>query len=421
MDKIDPKHIIRKTHYIGGEPIPGTLVEMVYRQKTSETLFAVYKNSTVTYVPTFPARDNEAFIPFSAMNNLIKNRIVLFPSHASEYESEEQLISEIRAFIHRYVDVSPLFETSAIYYILLSWVYEDFNELPYLRIRGDFGSGKTRFMLVAGSLAFRPIFSSGASTLSPIFRILDSFRGTLLIDEGDFRMSDEKVELVKILNQGNARGFPVLRSEQSKTTKEFNPTAYHVFGPKIVSTRGYFQDRALESRFITEDTGNSILRSDIPINLPSAYEAEALALRNKLLMFRFRNLHRPRTLENQIVGVEPRLKQIFSPLLSMISDEKTKASLRELATMYSRELAVDRETDIEAQVLRVIQDLLGGDAQRATVSSVILRQHSWKSLEVNMNERSHRSGLVRSYARISNSQHRKFKACSSFHTPKNFG
>jgi len=30
--------------------------------------------------------------------------------------------------------------------------------------------------------------------------------------------------------------------------REFSPRAYTVFGPKLVATRGYFQDRALESR-----------------------------------------------------------------------------------------------------------------------------------------------------------------------------
>ena len=153
-------------------------------------------------------------------------------------------------FIHRYVDVSPLFEEITSYYVLFTWVYDAFNELPYLRLRGDTGTGKTRFLLTAGSLCYKPIYASGASTVSPLFRILDSVRGTLIIDEGDFRFSDEKAEIVKILNNGNARGFPVLRSE-SVNGREFSPRAYAVFGPKLVSTRGFFQDRALESRCIT--------------------------------------------------------------------------------------------------------------------------------------------------------------------------
>src|SRR6266851_6547299 len=68
------------------------------------------------------------------------------------------------------------------------------------------------------------------------------------VDEGDFRFSDERAEIIKILNNGNAKGFPVLRSEPSLNGKEYNPRAYAVFGPKLVATRGYFEDRALESR-----------------------------------------------------------------------------------------------------------------------------------------------------------------------------
>src|SRR5256714_14465373 len=121
-----------------------------------------------------------------------------------------------------------------------------------------------------GSLCRFPLFASAASTVSPIFRLLDSFRGTLIL-EGDFRFSDEKAEIVKILNNGNARGFPVLRSEVTPQ-REFNPTAYAVFGPKLVATRGFFQDRALESRCITEEMGQQHLRDDVPISLLPAYK-----------------------------------------------------------------------------------------------------------------------------------------------------
>jgi hypothetical protein len=140
---------------------------------------------------------------------------------------------------------APLFEKIASYYVLFSWVYHSFNELPYLRLRGDPGSGKTRLLLTVGSLCYKPIFASGASTFSRLCRILDAFRGTLIIDEGDFRLSDERAEIVKILNNGNAKGFPVLRSEVSGKG-EFNPRAYAVIGPKLVATRGFFEDRALE-------------------------------------------------------------------------------------------------------------------------------------------------------------------------------
>ncbi len=183
----------------------GAILEMVYRPGERSTGFIVWKDGEWKFETSISLDPSHRLVPYSPNNNLIKNEVVLFPSEPEEYGSEEELISEIRDFIHRYIDVTPLFEKIACYYVLFSWVYDGFNELPYLRLRGDPGSGKTRFLLTMGSLCYTPIFASGASTVSPIFRILDSFKGTLIIDEGDFRMSDERAEIVKILNNGNAR------------------------------------------------------------------------------------------------------------------------------------------------------------------------------------------------------------------------
>jgi hypothetical protein len=351
---------------ISGVLDDGTILEMIFRPTVLETAFVIWQKENWRIENSFQTSNHDKLIPYSAHNNLIKNEIVLLPSSLEEYDTEEKLLAEILEFIHRYVDLSPLFEKVAAYYVLLSWIYDDFNELPYLRVRGDTGSGKTRFLLIVGSICYKPIFASGASSVSPLFRILAAFRGTLIIDEGDFRMSDEKAEIVKILNNGNAKGFPVLRTEVVDK-REFNPTAYQVFGPKLVATRGYFEDRALESRCITEELGHSRLRTDIPINLPSIYREEALHLRNKLLLFRFRNLGKHQTTESLVDRtIEPRLNQIFAPLLSIIDDPKALADLKELVRNYNRNLIADRGQDMEAQILEVIRDLLA-----ASVNSFI--------------------------------------------------
>src|SRR3989441_4790877 len=312
----------------------GSVVEMVYRPEERRTLFCVSKEGEHRYEPNI-LDNGHRLVPYSPRNNLLVNDVVLFPSEASEYESEQELVGAIRAFIHRYVDTSPLFEQIASYYVLFTWVYDDFNELPYLRLRGDTGSGKTRCLLTVGSLCYKPIFASGASTVSPLFRILDTFRGTLVIDEGDFRFSDERAEIVKILNNGNARGFPVLRSEATGKRGEFNPRAYEVYGPKLIATRGYFEDRALESRCLTEETGDRVLRDDIPVTLPDSFKDEARGLRNKLLLFRFRNLRSLEAAESIAdPAIEPRLNQIFLPLLAVVQDENDREELRTLARRY---------------------------------------------------------------------------------------
>ncbi len=340
----------------------GAVVEMVHRPKEGRTAFVVWEKDAWRLAGQVELGPRRLAVPYSPHNNILRHEVVLLPSEPKEYGSEAELLGEIRAFVHRYVDVGPLFEKIAVYYVLLSWIYDGFNELPYLRLKGDPGSGKTRFLLTVGSLCYKPIFASGASTVSPLFRILDAFRGTLIIDEADFRLSDERAEIVKILNNGNAKGFPVLRSEASPT-REFNPRAYTVFGPKLVATRRPFEDRALESRCITEEMGQSKLREDVPINLPAAHKEEALRLRNKLLLFRFRNLLRREPREELVDRtIEPRLNQIFVPLLSIVDDPAARAELKELARQYHGDMVTERGMDLEAQVLEVIRDLLASDS-----------------------------------------------------------
>lgn len=337
----------------------GSLVETLHQRDEDRTVFCVSDGDKLR-IETEILDGGQRLVPYSAKNNLLQHDVVLLPSEALEYDSEEALLDDIRAFIHRYVDLSPRFERIASYYVLLSWVYDAFNELPYLRVRGDAGSGKTRFLLTIGSVCYKPIFASGASTVSPLFRILDAVRGTLIIDEGDFRFSDEKAEIIKILNNGNARGFPVLRSDVS-SKGEINPRAYAVFGPKLVATRGYFQDGALESRCLTEEMGQGGLRTDVPISLPPAHKEEASRLRNQLLLFRFRNLEKCGALESVVDrSIEPRLNQIFVPLLSIIQDTEARAELQELARQYNREMIAERGMEVGAQVLEVIRDILAG-------------------------------------------------------------
>ena len=297
-------------------------------------------------------------VPFSPENNLIKNEVVLLPSEPQIYGSEEKLLADIRSYIHRYVDLSPSFEKLATYYVLLSWLYDAFNELPYLRLRGDYGTGKTRTLLVIGSICYKPFFASGASTVSPIFHTLDAFRGTLIFDEADFRFSDERAEIVKILNNGNVRGLPVLRTMMNRQ-REFNPQAFQVFGPKIVATRGSYEDRGLESRFITEEMGSRRLRSDIPINLPDDFRDEARELRNKLLLYRFHRRFDVR-IDASLADpkLEPRLNQILLPLLSVIQDSTLRAELRSVALEAQASLVAERGLLAEAQVLEIVAELM---------------------------------------------------------------
>ena len=372
MDNPNIKQLSQEARQRGATPafslrLPdGGLAELLFDPAEEKTRFAVWRNNETGYEPRLSV-GTRLFVPYSPHNSLLEHNVILVPSAVEAYQSEEALLTRIRDFLHRYVDVSPAFERLASYYVLLTWIYEDFSELPYLRVRGDAGSGKTRFLLTLGSMCYKPIFATGASTASPLFRILDMCRGTLVIDESDFRYSDEKTEIVKILNQGHARGFPVLRTE-SDNKREFSPRAYQVFGPKIVATRGLFEDRALESRCVTEVLGGKKLRRDVPISLTEDHQREAREIRNQLLLFRFRHLGRHKGAFWIDHRLEPRLNQVFSPLMSVIDDPKVQDELRQMAYSYQEQLISDRGLDSEAQLLEVIRDMQEHDVVNAGLS-----------------------------------------------------
>lgn len=334
---------------------PESLIETLYIPETASTCLAVHTPDGRTRLATqHTLETGEQLTPYSADNNLIITGCVLLPSAFEPFADKEGLVADIRAFIRRYVDISEPFEAIAAHYVLLSWVHDAFEELGYLRFRGDFGTGKTRALLVIGSLCYKPFFASGASTVSPIFHVLEAFNPTLVLDEADLRASDATADLTKILNNGTVAGLPVLRTMTNRH-RELNPQAFRVFGPKLVGMRGRYQDPALESRFITEETTRRPLPPHIPIHLPSAMRREAAVLRNRLLGWRFAARFWVGPDPSRLMpGVSPRLNQTALALLSIVDEAGVRDAIADaLVTDEARGLE-ERASNAEMTVLRAL-------------------------------------------------------------------
>src|SRR5262245_53942955 len=77
----------------------GSLIEMLYRPEDHRTLFAVMKDG-VLREEIRVEQDGLALVPYSPRNNLLEHDVVLFPSGPAEYDTTEDLLREIQAFIH---------------------------------------------------------------------------------------------------------------------------------------------------------------------------------------------------------------------------------------------------------------------------------------------------------------------------------
>lgn len=352
-----------------------TIIELVYDAERRMTGLAVARFGGLWNIEQeVRLGTGEVLVPYSLTNTLIAGGSVLFASQPEHHGNKAELLADVEAYLSRYVDLSATFLRIAAHYVLLSWVYDAFNELPYLRFQGDYGTGKTRALLAIGLISYKPFFASGASTVSPIFHILDTFGGTLILDEADFRFSDVTSELVKILNNGNMAGLPVLRTMQNRF-RELNPRAFRVFGPKIIAMRGGYDDEGLESRFLSENMNGRQMRADIPIHTPPEMRTEALALRNRLLHFRLTTLFGTRIDPSLMEpALEPRLNQIALPLLSVVDDSSVRAGIVARLTEQSESSLGVRRKKVASTIIAVLHDVFSDETVPSASVQVIAQR-----------------------------------------------
>jgi hypothetical protein len=345
-----------------------TIIEQVYDGNKSE--FAKYNHNTkeLSYIPEFSA-DGITYKPIT--DEEVAKRAVLLPSKAEEYGTDEQLETNLKNFITKWLDIPPDFLQFSVWNIKRSWVFERFHTLNYLRAMGDTGQGKTRLLDTLGNLHYKSIMTSGAVTAAPVFRVIDKWRGTMIFDEGDFKQTDETEQIIKIINMGYERGKFVMRCDQNDATKLmfFDP-----FCPKIISTRKPFEDKALESRCITQVMLGT-RRKDINFTLNDTFNAEALTLRNKLLFWRFRNYFEIDTSlipTIDLTHLEPRVQQIVSSYIALFG--KNQVQMDQFKTFieeYQADLIAERADSWEGQVVTGIHALISRGQLDISASDII--------------------------------------------------
>ena len=329
--------------------------------------FAVHQGGKVT-IQSRLIVDARQINPPRDPNGMIEKGVVLLPKGTAPYGSQAELIAQLRKFIYQYADVPPFWDQIIAHYILMTWVYDKFTALPYLRFLGEHGTGKSRCLQVAGHLCYKGITAGGATTASPLFRLIELYGGTIIADEADFKNSEAWADIIKIFNCGYMLGLPVLRSE--KVADRYEPRAFDVFGPKIIANRSRFSDPALESRCITLETQETMVRSDIPRQLPPSFWEEAKDLRNKLLLWRFQHFEQVRPDESKLLHLEPRLTQIGTPIYSVSDDPNFREGFVAFLNGYG---TTERSQRPQGLVVEAIRRLTNGNGNSLAVKEVAER------------------------------------------------
>jgi len=124
-----------------------------------------------------------------------------------------------------------------------------FRSYPYVYLNGTKRCGKTTVLEVTEKIAFNAM-RTGSISASSIFRLIESVRPTLLIDEQDALVNARNQPILKnILLNGYKQGNRVFRSVQKGEKVDFTVKGYDTYCPKMIANITGLED-TLEDRTV---------------------------------------------------------------------------------------------------------------------------------------------------------------------------
>jgi DNA polymerase I-like protein with 3'-5' exonuclease and polymerase domains len=344
------------------EPVLTTFAVLLDGRIIEETTsgFACYDpvSESTTIEKSVTDEDGITYKPL--INAERAGKIGLFlASGVEEYYTEEQLDADILKFIEKYVDISEQNRAISSKYARMTYRIDALNEVPYLHATGNSGNGKSRFTQTVGLLCYRPMFTVGI-TAAALFRTVDAFHPTLIVDEFNLNASSEDTEaIIQVLNSGYQRLTRIIRC--SSKDSNFMPEGFDPFGAKILSGL-----KATDSQPFTSRTHPVKLeetkRNDIPLQLLPEMMSEARTIRNKLTLWRLRTFNQPladrlKKAELELKergGISKRLIQISVPLYALLDSEEVKNVFVSQLQNRTKDVLDERSQSLDGKLVAVI-------------------------------------------------------------------
>jgi hypothetical protein len=348
-----------KTQEIKGKPtlsgilVDGTIFEQIHNPNWDCNEF-VMKKPDGTIETAYRIKDNSNLDKFIPLNKeAISHGIVVLPDGAGISMDPTDLFSKISSFLRKYVDMDENGIGISASYVMMTYLYDKFEKVPYLRFFGLPGTGKSRALLVLRSICYHSMNLGASQTAANLYRSLSTIRtGTLFLDEANFLDTSRTNEFTKLLNDGYSRDGVVYRCDPKTLVSK----PYRVFSPKVLANHIEFDDPALESRMLSIELKHT-KRGDIPLSIPDLiWSKDAMELRNLLTRYRLDNYH---SLDlnrkySELTLFDHRTQEIILPLLQAQSIAKVPAYFLDYlhqAKMKRHERRIFDEDAIIAEIL----------------------------------------------------------------------
>jgi putative DNA primase/helicase len=143
-----------------------------------------------------------------------------------------ELLNEVSDTIKEYIVVDEHQATAATLWVAMTWLGDVLDYAPLAIISAPEKScGKTQLLAVLGHMSCRPMHTSNSS-VSSLFRSVEYWKPTVLIDEADTFFRANK-ELHGMVNAGYHRSGVVIRSES--VNGRIVPRSFSVYSPKALA------------------------------------------------------------------------------------------------------------------------------------------------------------------------------------------
>jgi hypothetical protein len=352
------------------ETLPnGSIAEIVSSEKGTGTRFCIFTASS-REVEFADQLENAGKLIKPAASEWAAGQALSLPT-APEFSELEphKLFAAIYDYISKYFQGEESLVCLTVLYIMLTWRVHQISEVAYLRVLGEAGSGKSRWLSIAAQLCYRGVLPSVDFTESALFRLLKAVPdATFAIDEADRRTGLED-PLSQVLRAGMERHICVWRSDPKGEGQAHEPQPFPCFGPKLLAATRPFRDDALESRIISFSLPLQDVPEHIPVNAPPELDKDAAQLRNRLLAYRILNYgktHEFRTSmqraanELQREHLEGRTIQIGTGLLTIgfeVGLEHVTEICKEVLQEHSQGIGQGRRETLDGITLEVLHDL----------------------------------------------------------------
>ncbi|MBS3955046.1 MAG: DUF3631 domain-containing protein [Methylomicrobium sp.] len=160
----------------------------------------------------------------------------------------DALLTEILEVIKRFIVCPPETAVAATLWIAMTYFITVIHVAALAVITApEKRCGKSQFLTLIGKLADKPLVASNISPAA-LFRSIEKWGPTLLIDEADAFMKDNE-ELRGIINCGHTRDSAfIIRT----VGDNHEPTIFNVWGAKAISGIGHLPDTIMDRAVVLE-------------------------------------------------------------------------------------------------------------------------------------------------------------------------